>query len=326
MSVELFFTRRFFLLRKKCIFVVGMIKKMMMRTARYFLLVIIMMVWYVMIAQEKKFALPSVPGMLTEPTDRANYLAVHYWENFNFGDKKLIGNADVTEQGFSNFLSIMPYVTKKDEAFAKMYDGASVNSEMLVYFIDLTSKYLYEAESPLYDEELYIVALNQLLVSPNVPTEEKERLRYALATSMKNRVGHKAANFSYVMKGGKRGTLYTVKSDYILIYFNDPSCDGCKKMKEEMISSPAINKAIDDGVLKVLSVCVEGVKEQWQVQTLPIEWIDACDESMTITNRELYDLPSLPVLYLLDRSYRVVQKNTDIKKLEVFLTKKSRGR
>ena len=292
-----------------------------MRIARYFLLVIIMMVWCGMIAQEKKFDLPSVPGMLTEPTDRANYLAVHYWENFDFRDKDLIGNADVTEQGFSNFLSIMPYVTKKNEAFAKMYDSAGVNSEMLVYFIDLTYKYLYEAESPLYDEELYIVALNQLLVSHKVPAEEKERLKYALETSMKNRVGHKATNFNYVQKGGKRGTLYTVKSDYILIYFNDPTCDGCKKMKEELISSPAINKAIDEGVLKVLSVCVDGEKEQWQAQTLPVEWIDACDERMVITNRELYDLPSLPVLYLLDRSYRVVQKNIDIRKLEAFLTK-----
>ena len=79
-----------------------------------------------------------------------------------------------------------------------------------------------------------------------------------------------------------------------------------------------IEKAVEENKLKVLSVCVEGTKEQWQAQNLPLKWIDACDERMLITDRELYDLPSLPVLYLLDRSYRVVQKNTNVEKLEIF--------
>ena len=293
-----------------------------MRGLRYFLL-LLMVVGACVAGVAQGVTLPSVPALLTEPAERADYLALHYWDHFDFKNEKMIGNADVTEQGFSNFLSIMPYVSKKNEAFAKLYDAAGENKDMLVCFMDLTAKYLYEMDSPLYDEELYIIALNQLLASSKVPEEEKERLRYALSVSMKNRVGNKATNFSFIRKDGKRGTLYTVNGDYILLYFNDPNCDGCRIMKEELSSSPVIEKAVEENKLKVLSVCVEGTKEQWQAQNLPLKWIDACDERKVITDRELYDLPSLPVMYLLDRSWRVVQKNTNIRNIEEFLQKKN---
>ena len=63
------------------------------------------------------FPLPAVPDTLTTRTDRANYLALHYWDNIDFNDSTLIGNEDISEQGFCNFISIMPYVTQQREAF-----------------------------------------------------------------------------------------------------------------------------------------------------------------------------------------------------------------
>lgn len=59
------------------------------------------------------FPLPDVPTTLKGVEARANYLALHYWDKFDFSDNTLIGNKDVTEQGFSNFISIMPYVSGK---------------------------------------------------------------------------------------------------------------------------------------------------------------------------------------------------------------------
>lgn len=269
-------------------------------------------------AQKSEFPLPEIPGMLTIPADRANYLALHYWDRFDFGNDALVGNADVTEQGFSNFLSIMPHVSKQGEAFAVLFDRAGQNRKMLEHFIDLCEKYLYDMDSPLYDEELYIVALNKLLVSPRVPEDEKERLRYKLGTSLKNRKGAVATNFTYMKKNGANGTLHTLQGDYILLYFNDPECDGCMAMKREIAASAKINSLLDSGRLKLLSVCVEGKNEAWMKQKLPATWIDACDEAMRITDRELYDLPSLPVMYLLDRRHRVVLKNTNPRKIEEF--------
>ena len=265
-----------------------------------------------------RYVQPNLENMSEITIEKADNLVLHYCDYFDFNDSGLIVKADVTEQGFVNFLSLLPYVSKKSEAFAKLYAKAGQNAEMLSHFIDMTTKYLYEMDSPLCDEELYIVALNQLLACDKVSFDDKERVGYYLAKVMKNRVGHKATNFGFIQKQYKRRSLYGVKADYILLYFNDPTCDECHKLKTELILSPIISKKVEEGKLKVLSVCVEGNKDEWKTQSLPHQWIDACDERMLITDRELYDLPSLPVLYLLDRSYRVVQKNTNVEKLEIF--------
>lgn len=265
-----------------------------------------------------QFPMPEIPSMLTDRTDRANYLAVHYWDKFDFKNNALIGNADITEQGFSNFLSIMPYVTKQNSAFARLFEQAGSNPKMLEHFIDLCEKYLYDMDSPLYDEEIYIIALKQLLASPKVSADEKEHLRYMLGSSMKNRKGNIATNFSYVHKNGSHGSLHTFNGEYILVYFNDPTCDACKKMKTIMASSQIINNWLDSGRLKLLAVTVEGKKDDWKAQKLPTSWVDVFDERSAITNRELYDLPSLPVLILLDRNHRVVQKNTNPSRLEEY--------
>ena len=58
------------------------------------------------------FPLPDVPQSLKGPELRANYLALHYWDRYDFGNDALIGNKEISEQGFSNFISIMPFFRK----------------------------------------------------------------------------------------------------------------------------------------------------------------------------------------------------------------------
>ena len=42
-------------------------------------------------AQEKRtFQMASIPSMITDPDQRAAYLAQHYWENYNFTDTALV--------------------------------------------------------------------------------------------------------------------------------------------------------------------------------------------------------------------------------------------
>ena len=38
----------------------------------------------------KEFRLPDVPVTLTAPEDRAAYLSLHYWDHFDFADRKSV--------------------------------------------------------------------------------------------------------------------------------------------------------------------------------------------------------------------------------------------
>lgn len=71
--------------------------------------------------------------------------------------------------------------------------------------------------------------------------------------------------------------------------------------------------------MKVLSVCVEGKTEAWLSSSAPSGWIDACDEEGVVYEGSLYDIPGLPVLYLLDSEHRVLLKNVQSGQIESFL-------
>ena len=273
-----------------------------------------------LIAQDV-FPLPDVPTTLKGPEVRANYLALHYWDKIDFNDNSIIGNKEIVEQGFSNFISIMPYVGEKEAAFEMLGSRLVTNTQMLQYFLAVGMKYLSEPLSPVYNEDLYIMFLNGIVSQQGISERDCEEVAFELGMARKNRIGTKAADFAFLKRDGKQGRLSKVKAEYILLFLGDPECDVCAEVKENLKSSEVIASFIDNGRLKVLSVCVEGDTDAWRQTTLPLAWIDACDDKQVIYSDLLYDIPGLPVLYLLDKEHNVIMKNVPLLHIEQFLEK-----
>ena len=169
------------------------------------------------------------------------------------------------------------------------------------------------------DDEQCISEINKLLANRNVSEDDRILLKYRLNALLKNRKGEKATDFLFVKKDGSHGSLYDVKGDYVLVFFYNPDCETCKSIKREIMTSDYLNGMLDMGRVKLLSVCVEGEIDEWKKQQLPELWIDACDKTMSILDDELYYLPGLPTLYLLDSNHSVLLKNTNVINIEKCL-------
>ena len=270
----------------------------------------------------KEFRLPDVPATLTAPEDRAAYLSLHYWDHFDFADTSLISHPEITEQAFVDFISILPHTSKAQAAVDTLFRRASAEKEMLYHFIALGDKYLYEPNSPMHDEELHILMLRSLV--DNLPLEEidKVRPRHQLEMALKNRPGEMAADFTVTCRDGKHIRLSTIKADYLLVYFNDPDCEDCRRVKEQLSLSPGINGLLESGRLKLLSVCVEGKVAAWEKAAFPTGWIDSYDAGQQLTLEQVYDLKAIPTLYLLDAEKRVILKDASVKQIEERLSRK----
>lgn len=269
-------------------------------------------------AQQEVFPLPDVPKTLTTPTDRANYLALHYWDNYNFRDNSLIGNEDISEQGFSNFISIMPYVSEKEKAFSVFAHKISQNAKMSNYFMAIAQKYLAEPLSPVYNEELYILLLQSYLSLDGLTEKERSEYGFTLKMARKNCLGTQAADFSFMLRGGKRCRLSDIKGEYILLILGDPECDVCTDTKERILGSSLLMGLINKECLIPVSVCVEGNTEAWRNTKAPTGWVDACDDNGIIYEQLLYDIPGLPVMYLLDYNRKVLVKNATVGLVENY--------
>jgi thioredoxin-related protein len=263
--------------------------------------------------------LPSVPDSLVTAESRANYLALHYWDNVDFCDPTIIGNEDISEQGFSNFISIMPYVTQKEVAFAEFVSKISVKADAQDYFMAVAKKYLAESQSPVFNDELYIMMLQSLLSSDMLDSARRDKYSAILETEMRNRVGEVATDFEFMLRDGERGRLSEINAKYILVFFSDPDCDRCNLVKAQIDASAVVRIKLLLGDLALLSVCVEGDTDAWKRIKTPDEWIDACDEKCAIYDQELYDIPGLPSFYLLDSSHRVILRDVHFQLVENFL-------
>jgi len=275
------------------------------------------------------FSLPDIPLMITTNNNRANYLVMHWWDNFNFSDNNCIRQTDIGEQAFVDFIDILNLVSADQAQKAVqhlMLQSSKDNSgEMYRYFFKISEKYLYDPNSPFRNEELYALFIEHSLKSKLLNDDEKLRPAAQLKDINKNRRGTIANDFDFIMSNGKHDTLHNIQSEFILIYFNNPDCTDCKRMKSALERSSAINNLLKNNKLKLLSLFVDEEIDIWKKHQneLSSNWIDARDGTSGFKiQKQLYTIRAIPSLYLLDKEKRVLLKDIDIQEVEEFLNTK----
>lgn len=272
-----------------------------------------------------RFLPPQVPTTIVAPEARRDYLLLNYWNNFDFRDTTLIANAEITEQAFANFMQLSEYTTKWEEAVCKMLKASEQDSLMFTYFRGLAEKYMYNPNSPMRNEELYIPVLEYIIRSESINDAEKIRPRYQLEMLRKNRVGDIATDFSFELFNGKRGKLSEINAEYTLLFFNDPDCHDCQRVKSYINNSQVITEMYRKGqskktrTLQILAVYPGMAVELWRKANYPEIMMNSYDPTFRVMIEELYDLKAFPSLYLLDKNKRVLMKDAHIEAIEMWL-------
>ncbi len=267
--------------------------------------------------------LPDVPAALKQPWERAAYVTEHFWDAMDFADTLRSHNKMFMEQNFVNFASVFPYTAEDalSRAFGTLLTRASVDKEALNTVCDLAEKYLSEADSPLRNEEQYILFLEEQLQLPTLSADERLRPTMRLQTAKKNRQGTKATDFTYTTREGKKSTLMKTPGKRLLMAFYDPACSHCTDILNGLRRSNLLNSLIEKGELNVLAVYTEGDNNLWEQtrDSLPETWTVAIDGSNIVDN-VLYDIPAMPVLYLLSTDKTVLLKDPTPEMLLEYLS------
>lgn len=269
------------------------------------------------------FQLPKIPVMYTTPEQRADYLVKHYWEHFNFDDTIYIHHPEITEQAWSDYLDILYHVPLETarEAIKETFKKAEVDKKVFEYFISLADKYLYDPNSPYRNEEFYIPVLESMVKSGLLTDTEKIRPIARLELALKNRIGTKALDFSYTLASGKQGSLHGIKSDYTLLFFNNPGCHSCEETMQSVKNSLRIKYLMSQDKITILAIYPDEELDEWRkhLTDFPDEWVNAYDKKQIIRFKNLYDLKAIPSLYLLDKEKNVLLKDVTFETIEEYL-------
>ncbi len=237
----------------------------------------------------------------------------HYWDNIDLSDDRTI-RTPLLHNKIENYLQrmIVPVPDSINAAIDVLFDMSKGNKETFKYLMwYLTVK--YESSDIMGHDAVFVHLVDKYynhdkLMSWMNPTV-KENLEQRAKKLKPILIGKTAPEMILLDTLKNPVSLHGIESKYTIIYFWDPECSHCKKETPLLVSLYNDFKKIYN--LEIYGVCMD---TSWTdmseyIQKNKMQWINVNGfYSMTSDFRELYDVHSSPVMYLLDNKKTIIAK------------------
>ena len=273
----------------------------------------------------REFPMVKVPAVYAEPVEIQDYIAEHYWDQF-FALKGPVDSAQIlgvpkgsVEQAFSNWrvlLDEMP-LEKAQGLMAQLFKKtetkhlADTSSRFYLAFTEIVSRYLYDPNSPMRDEDLYLPFVRGLATSPCTRNDFRRAYRHEAEQCAMNPRGSIAPDFVITRSNGRQFRLHQVPAKHLLLFFSNPGCHACQEIIDDVMSIPDINMRIASREIAVVNVYIDEDIDSWLAyeHNYPNNWYSGYDAAGIIRADLLYNVRAIPSLYLLDAEKRIVLKD-----------------
>lgn len=269
------------------------------------------------------YKVPVAPSMLSGQERIDDFYARNWWRDFDFADTSQVALSDTAYMVrlFADWATVLERVPDSVgvRSVKQVMDRASASKKTFEWFVMAAREVLADPNSQWRDDELYMPVLRVRIASPFTDDDNRERLRYRLDILSQNRLGHKANNIRYTLFDGFEGTLYGIKAEFTLVFINNPGCEMCRTVREEICASDLLSRYIASCRLKVLAIYPDQDLDEWlrYRSEMPREWINGYDRECVMRSQGTYNLTAIPSLYLLDKDKTVLIKDgADISELE----------
>lgn len=279
----------------------------------------------------EQFPYPAMPQTLTTVEQRSHYLMTHYWDNIDFADTLRLQSAGVGEQGFVNFLDLLPrFPQSAQEALDIFTTKAFAQEPSRKIFMAYTEQYLDDHGAPTRNDLTYEWLLRSALRQDSIHSlganqaqdnnksqgfslteEERSRMGYKLKNISRNQVGQTATDFAFRDRQGGLHRISDYKGQPVVIFFYNPDCERCHYIVQGLKQEPKLK---DKTILAIYPADDQQLWQQTPLE-LPANWTDGYSEGGEIEAKQLYYIRSTPSIYLIDSEQRVVLKDTEPQRL-----------
>lgn len=272
------------------------------------------------------------PPAMMEMEDAMAYMASHFWDAFLdtsarwLSDSAHIAGVDAEKVEekvglYVTMLGNIPLPVSQRgvvDVFCKLQDfqRADTLSNAFESLTGLFSRYLYDPNSPVRDEDIYGPLASLLSVSSFVPEFRRRGYDYDARMCSLNAAGTPAADFAFTDIRGRRHTLYDVKAPYTILFLSNPGCNACGEIIEVLENEPLAD-IIRQGTVAVVNVYIDDDLDAWRsyALTYPPYWHTGYDQDYVIRTDVLYNVRAIPSLYLLAADKTVILKDATTDRL-----------
>jgi hypothetical protein len=272
------------------------------------------------------------PGGKYDSNYAYRYYKSHYWDGVSFSDGRLVRTPFFEprlEKYYRDLVAPHPDSIKKEVDHMLLY--ARPNQDMFKYLmVHFVQKYI----NPEYmGQDAVFVHLFEKYINAGQTdffTDQYRDFMFKRAYSlMANLIGAPASNLKMVDTLDRPRELYNINSNFTVICFWDPTCSHCKEVVPK-VDSIFQAKWKNQGVT-VYGVKVDGGKDEWKkfirdhklkgwehVHQLPSQ--EKEDEAAKRAGyRQLYDVYTTPLLYLLDENKRIMAKKLTYQQIDEII-------
>jgi thiol-disulfide isomerase/thioredoxin len=290
---------------------------------------------------------PVIPPAEEQPGGKYDSMYVyrfyknHYWAGTAFYDERLVRTTffeDRIDFYFERLVAPNPDSVIKEIEWMLGY--ASINDEMQRF---LLAKFVnrYINMKYMWDDKVFIYLFEKYFSQKDYPwlTEKGKKSIFDRAYSMMaNIFGTQAAEIELPDSTGKMKNLFAVKDSFTVVVFWDPTCGHCK---ETLPRIDSIYRAKWKSLhVKIYAVAKEsdGKKTDWlkfindhKLENWVHVYYSKADNDARVNNNipsysQLYDVQSVPTLYLLDKDKRILAKKIPFEQIDEVLDLKLKGK
>lgn len=283
----------------------------------------------------RSFPRVEVPAMITDPSEQLVYILDHYWDGFFAGDWPTdsavvlgVPSAEVNDN-ISLYVALLDKLpvpeaqARLKSAFSKIQARQQKDTSSLFYllFTESLASCLYDPNSPLRSEDLYLPFVEGMVGSGFTPPDRLAGYRFELEKCRLNPYGSKVPDFKFKDASGRMHHLYGEKAGYTMLFFSNPGCTACKEIIDEIGSRAYVPDMIKRGELAIVNIYIDDEVDKWREYepSYPRDWVNGYDFSQIINSDALYYVRAIPSLYLLDSQKRVIYKDAPVERVLLFL-------
>lgn len=216
---------------------------------------------------------------------------------------------DATPDKVISSIEAMPRQQAKEALTAVLDDANTSGRKTYKNLLTSFEEMLSEPTWDYHNEELFALLIEHAMTATSLNSNDKMRPKALLDVVHKNAPGQIANDISFETFDGSRYRLSDITTPYTLIYFNDPECFSCAKVKERLDTATTLMSMVADSTLTVVGIYPYDNVEEWKLEPFPSYIINGWEFEQKIEGEQTYDLMTMPLFYLLDSDKRVILKN-----------------
>ncbi|MFZ4401423.1 MAG: thioredoxin-like domain-containing protein [Bacteroidales bacterium] len=273
----------------------------------------------------KEIDVPEAPKKADGSIDSLfsyRYYKQHYWDNVDFTDDRILRTPvyhNKLDYYFKNL--IIPSNDSIKVACDDIIEKTRPSKELFKYTVwYLTNR--YEKSSIMGQDEVFVYLVEKYYMSNQAFWVTPTILETISKRAMQLKpilIGKVAPELIMPDTSGAFVSMRSSRGRFTFLVFWDTDCGHCK------VEMPKIKKFYDENKakygLEVFSIDTDSDLERWKKYIIENkhEWISVTGTKTNLDYHKVYDIISTPVLFILDKDFKIIAKHISIEDAKGFL-------